>query len=361
MKPEALELPHGTLRLPCFLPDATRAVVRSVDSQDLEHCGVQGVVMNIFHLMQRPGSSTVKALGGLHALCAWPHTIITDSGGFQAYSLIRQRPGLGNINNEGLHFRPEGASRTFRLTPEKAIQLQLSYGADVVMCLDECTHPDDAPVVQQAAVEHTIDWAMRCKREFQARVERHAQPGARRPLLFAVVQGGADLTLRKRCAQALLDMGFDGFGFGGWPLDAEGHLLSDVLAYTRELIPQRFPLHALGVGHPHSVTRCAQMGYGLFDSALPTRDARRGRLYALSQEQGQDDGCEYVYINDAKHIKAQQPIDADCDCACCQHYCRGYLHHLFKINDSLYLRLATLHNLRFMTQLLERIRGAWHG
>jgi len=355
-KIDALELPHGTLALPCFLPDATRAVVRAVDSQDLERCGVQGVVMNIFHLMQRPGSSTVKALGKLHSMCGWPHPIITDSGGFQAYSLIRQRPSQGNINDDGLHFQPEGNQRPFRLTPEKAVQLQLGYGADVVMCLDECTHADDPPQLQRTAVDRTIQWAKRCKREFQTRLERKEAWSGGRPLLFAVIQGGADLALRKRCSEALLELGFDGFGFGGWPLDAQGNLLSEVLAFTRELIPLRFPLHALGVGHPDNVKECIHLGYELFDSAMPTRDARHGRLYVLNDEGRHERWFEYVYINDDKHIKVQRPLAERCDCLCCQRYSRGYLHHLFKINDSLYLRLATIHNLRFMTQLVERFR-----
>ncbi|NOZ28435.1 MAG: tRNA-guanine transglycosylase [Chloroflexi bacterium] len=354
-----LQLPHGLLQLPAFLPDATQGVVRSVDSTDLERCQVQAVVMNIFHLMQRPGTSTIRALGGLHAMSGWRRPIVTDSGGFQAYSMIRQNPNYGRLTDQGIVFRPEGASRRFHLTPEKSIQLQLRYGADVVICLDDCTHVDDPPEAQRESVRRTIDWARRCKAEFQHLIEQKGLSEDQRPLIFAVIQGGGSRELRKRCAEALLEIGFDGFGYGGWPLDAEGNLLVDLIGYTRELIPSDFPMHALGVGHPPSVVTCVRLGYDLFDSAMPTRDARHGRLYTFATDPAAGltgPWFAYLYIGDNKHIKSADPISPFCDCLCCTRYSRGYLHHLFKINDSSFLRLATIHNLRFMTQLMERLR-----
>ncbi|MFL5626062.1 MAG: tRNA-guanine transglycosylase, partial [Ktedonobacteraceae bacterium] len=167
---------------------------------------------------------------------------------------------------------------------------------------------------------------------------------------------------RKQCAQALLEIGFDGFGFGGWPLDNQGHLLTDILAYTRELVPVQFPMHALGVGHPLNVVECTKLGYGMFDSAMPTRDARHCRLYAFTQEAGLEDRwLTYIYVNDDKYIKSDDPVSRFCDCLCCTNYSLGYLHHLFKINDALFFRLATLHNLRFMAQLTERLRKVYYG
>jgi len=351
MHSDSLHLPHGTLDLPAFLPDATLGVVRAVDATDLEQCGIQAVVMNTFHLMQRPGSSTIAALGGLHHMSGWPHPIVTDSGGFQAYSLIRENPGFGRLSERGLTFQPEGAARKYQLTPEKSVQLQLAYGADVVICLDDCTHADAPPAVQEESVRRTVDWARRGKVEFARIVAQRELGEGARPLLFAVIQGGASRELRRRCAEELLAMGFDGYGYGGWPLDAHGHLLRDVLAYTRELVPAELPMHALGVGHPASVVDCWRMGYRLFDCALPTRDARHGRLYVLG-----DEGVSYVYINDQRHIKRNTPLDPECDGLCCSRYSVGYLHHLFKVGDSLFLRLATLHNLRAMTRLTARLR-----
>ncbi len=351
----ALRLPHGELQLPAFLPDATHGVVRSVDSADLESVGTQAVVMNTFHLMQRPGSSTVQALGGLHRMSGWPWPIMTDSGGFQAYSLIRQNPRQGKLTSQGIVFQPEGAGRKFQMTPEKTVQLQVAYGSDIVVCLDDCTHPDDSLEAQQESVRRTIAWAKRCRREFdRLMLEKRLQPD-RRPLLFGVVQGGRSRELRRQCAEALLEIGFDGYGYGGWPLDSEGSLLGDMLAYTRELIPAQFPLHALGVGHPNSVIECARMGYQMFDSALPTRDARRGRLYRSAEGGEPDQAFAFLYIEDDKHIKTDQPIDTACDCLCCRRYSIGFLHHLFRVKDSACLRLATLHNLRFMNRLMARL------
>jgi queuine tRNA-ribosyltransferase len=358
---KTLQLPHGQLQLPVFLPDATMGVVRSVDSADLAYCGVQGVVMNTFHLMQHPGSSTVQALGGLHQMSGWQRPIVTDSGGFQAYSLIRQNSKLGSLTNNGLTFRPDKSHRKFTLTPEKSIQLQVSYGADVVVCLDDCTHADAPLETQRESVERTIAWAWRCKDAFERLVEQKSLPPGQRPLLLAVVQGGGARDLRKRCAEELLEIGFDGFGYGGWPLDGDGNLLADILAYVRELVPAEFPVHALGVGHPPYVVACARMGYNLFDCSLPTRDARRGRLYAFATDFLPTPGIEadwfsYVYATDDKYFKEAAPISPYCDCPCCTSYSLGYLHHLFEVKDSLSLRLATMHNLRFMTQLMARLR-----
>jgi queuine tRNA-ribosyltransferase len=359
----SLVLPHGTLQFPVYLPDATYGMVRAVDSADLEDCQVTAVVMNTFHLMQRPGSSTIQSLGGLHRMSGWKGPIITDSGGFQAYSLIRQNPKFGSMNANGLTFQPEGAERKFQLSPEKSVQLQLAYGADVVICLDDCTHVDASRQEQEKSVRRTIDWARRSKSEFELQVKQKKLVGAARPKIFGVIQGGAELDLRKQCAEELLATGFDGFGFGGWPLDGEGGLLADILAYTRQLVPAEFPMHALGVGHPKNVLACWDLGYGIFDSAMPTRDARHARLYAFTQPKTDPQAglsgnwMQYLYIQDEQHIKADLPISPGCDCLTCRRYSRGYLHHLFKMGDNLFYRLATVHNLRFMTELTDRLRN----
>ncbi|GCE14289.1 tRNA guanosine(34) transglycosylase Tgt [Tengunoibacter tsumagoiensis] len=357
-----LSLPHGEIQLPIYMPDATLAVVRSLDAADLENCSVEAVVMNTFHLMQKPGSSTIQALGGLHKMSGWQRPIVADSGGFQAYSLIQQNAKFGSLSDDGITFKPEGADRKFQLTPEKAIQLQLSYDADVVMCLDYCTHVDAPEQIQADAVMHTIDWAKRCKKEFERLLKQKKFPAGKQPMLFGVIQGGGSFELRKRCAEALLEIGFDGFGYGGWPLDGQGKLLTEIITYTRELIPAHYQMHALGVGHPANIADCTKIGYGIFDSAMPTRDARHARLYAFTGPQSSFAAGEkwfhYVYANDDKYIKTDQPVSPYCDCLCCQRYSLGYLRHLFKINDTLFFRLATIHNLRFMTMLTQRLRAA---
>ncbi len=361
-----LHLPHGTLTYPVYLPDATFGVVRAVDAQDLAACQVQALVMNSFHLMQKPGSTTVSALGGLHKMSGWDKPITTDSGGFQAYSLIRQNPSFGSITDRGLSFQPEGANRKFLLTPEKSIQLQMSAGADILICLDDCTHVSGDRREQELSVTRTIAWARRSKQEFARLLEQKKLTPEQQPRLFGVIQGGAELDLRAQCAAELLEIGFDGFGFGGWPLDDQGNLVEEVLAYTRSLVPTQFPMHALGVGHPANVAAAYKLGYQLFDSAMPTRDARHGRLYTFRNPVSDPaagmsgNWLRYVYIADEKHIKRAEPISDFCDCPVCRHYSIGYLRHLHKLNDSLFPRLATLHNLRFMTQLEERLRAQGH-
>lgn len=365
--PTSLTLRRGELALPTFLPDATLGAVRGVDAVDLETVGIQALVMNVFHLMQKPGTSTIHALGGLHKMAHWPHPIVTDSGGFQAYSLIRQNPKFGRLTDQGFRFKPEGAEREFLLTPEKSVQLQLAYGADVVICLDDCTHVDDSEAAQRASVARTISWAKRCKTEFvnQLRQRKIGEDEAR-PLLFGVVQGGGSEALRQECAEALLEIGFDGYGYGGWPLDAQGDLLCDLLAATRAFIPPQFPMHALGIGQPESVVTCYRLGYGLFDCALPTRDARVGRLYVWKSDPNAPDfrlsgrWRDTLYIDDDKHIKTDRPISPGCDCPTCARYSVGYLRHLHKCGETLFFRLATLHNLRFMTQLMELLRAGRH-
>lgn len=358
-----LNLPHGRLSLPLFMPDATFGVVRSIDSNDLIRCGIQAVVMNTFHLMQNPGSSVIQALGGLHNFSGWTRPIVTDSGGFQAYSLIRQNPKFGSLTNKGIMFRPNNSSRKFLLTPEKSVKLQLNYDSDILICLDDCTHVSDSFQSQQESVTRTIKWAKRCKNEFERRVKQEDGSKESRPLLFAVVQGGGSHELRKECAKSLLEIGFDGFAYGGYPLDSKGNLLTDMIRFTRELIPLEFPMIALGVGHPSNVLKCLKMGYDLFDSSLPTRNARQGRVYAFEHdlfhksEYPKDNGYAYIYIQDKKHAKNNEPISSNCDCLTCSNYSLAYLHHLFKIHDATYLRLATIHNLRFIILLMKHLKG----
>lgn len=357
MKPVNLETRSGTLEFPAFLPDATLGVVRALDAGDLENCQVKAIVMNTYHLMLKPGSTTISSLGGLHQMSGWRKPIVTDSGGFQVYSLIHQNPKFGRISDEGILFKPEGSDRKYRLTPEKCIQLQMGYGADVVICLDDCTHVEASRNKQEDSVRRTVAWAKRCKQEYFKQLEERKLASGKHPRIIAVVQGGGYEDLRKQCADELLSIGFDGYGFGGWPLDGKGNLLVDILAYVREIIPAQFPLHALGVGHPENVRICHELGYSMFDSAMPTRDARHARLYVFTANEGlTGNWFNYLYINDEKYIKEKRPLSEFCDCLTCRRYPAGYLRHLYKIDDMLYYRLATIHNVRFMTQLCERMK-----
>lgn len=357
-----INLPHGRVDCPAFLPDGTQAIVRAVEASDLEKAGLQALQTNVFHLMQRPGTTTIEALGGLHSLMGWQRPITTDSGGFQIYSLIRQNPKHGSITENGASFKAPSLSRNVRLTPEKSIQLQFKYGSDLLFCLDDCTHVDDDDSVQRSSVDRTVAWAARCKVEYEKLVEAKSLNTSNRPHLYAVIQGGGDQALRRECAEKLLEIGFDGYGYGGWPLDADGNLLVDLLGYTRQLISADLPMHALGIGHPESVRVCAGLGYNLFDSVMPTRDARHARLYRFESDPAQrlpvNHWFSFIHLKDQRYRKDASPLSEFCDCLACQRYTRGYLQHLLQVDRSAYERLATIHNLRFMTLLMRNLRSA---
>ena len=360
-KPRTFKVRDKQLNFPTFMPDGTYGYVRALTGQDLQAVGLEALMMNAFHLMQKPGSTVISALGGLHKMAAWPGVLMTDSGGFQAYSLIRQNPKFGSLTEKGITFYPEASKRKLLLTPEKSIQLQMSYGSDILVCLDDCTHVDASRQEQETSVDLTIAWAKRAKKTYQDLLKSRNIEENDRPLLFGVVQGGGEFDLRKRCAEALLEIGFDGFGFGGWPLDSESNLITEILEYTRSLIPSEFPIHALGIGHPVSIVAAYRIGYEMFDCALPTRDARHGRLYAKQSADTKldetGDWLKFVYINSDYYIRSNEPISPGCDCLACQEYSLGYLYHLYRQRDANYQRLATMHNLRFMTQLTNDLRA----
>ncbi|MCL2527726.1 MAG: tRNA guanosine(34) transglycosylase Tgt [Defluviitaleaceae bacterium] len=352
-----LILPSGTVPLPAFFPDATRGVVRTADSTDLVNAHVQGLVMNTYHPMTKPGPATIKSLGGLHRFAGWDRPIITDSGGFQVFSLIRENASFGEIRQNEIIFRRDG--KKVNLSPTKCIQSQLSYGADVLMALDYCTHPGDPYEVQAKAIDTTIRWGKQCMDTFNQQVKKKTMP----PQLFGIIQGGNGKALRKECAEALIQMGYTGFGFGGWPLDDENRLAEEILAYTAELIPNHMVKYAMGIGKPENIVACVKMGYNLFDCVIPTREARHNRLYVFNEEfetktdiDLNRDFYRYLYPLDETYRRDGRPLSALCDCLACTMYSRAYLRHLLSIGDSLGSRLATIHNLRFFTMLMEILK-----
>ena len=356
-QPTSLSTNHGPLDLPAFLPDGTRGVVRTLDAIDLESCGVAALMVNTLHLSSHPGTSLVSAQGGIHAFMGWQHPVASDSGGFQVYSLIRESPNAGTISTRGFSYRLDKGQKKRTLTPEKCIQKQFMIGADIMFCLDHCTHPDDSEEIQRQSVTHTVEWSKRCRQEFDHQVEQRKLKSDR-PLLFGIVQGGESTDLREQCAHELLDIGFDGFGYGGWPVGDDGGLV-DAVEIVSNLIPEKLPKHALGIGKPENLVSAFHLGYNTFDCVLPTRDARQKRLYLFTQQADiPKHGAEfykYLYIEDEKFSRDSSPVDESCDCHCCSNYTRAYLHHLFHIGEGLAYRLATLHNLRFYTRLLASL------
>jgi queuine tRNA-ribosyltransferase len=345
------------LNLPTFFPDATRGVIRTLDSQDLEGAKVEGLIVNTYHLMSKPGTTVLKEVGGIKKLMDWDGWIISDSGGFQLLSMIYQNPAFGKINKDGVIFYKDskGGKEKYNFTPEKSIQVQFSLNADIMICLDDCPAVNASPEEEQLSIERTIEWAKRCKEEFNTQVKNKKMTNETRPLLFGVIQGGNNQALRKQCAEELLKIGFDGYGFGGWPLE-DGKYNYDILKFTADLIPDNLPKYALGVGNPQAVYDCYQMGWNIFDCVLPTRDARHQRLYILNPED-REKIYSYLHIKEEKYFRDMSPIDTNCDCHTCQHYSRAYLKHLFEIEDATAGRLATIHNLRTYTRLLEVMRG----
>ena len=354
---DTLALNHGTIPLPAFFPDGTYGVVRCVDSEDLYNCQVPGLVMNGFHLLTKPGINVLRQFKGVNAFSGWNRPILTDSGGFQVFSLIRENAKFGEVRKNELIFRPDGGSEKIIITPEKSIQFQFACGSDIMMCLDYCTHPEDSYADSKHSVELTIDWAKRCKQEYEKQLLIRKIPREKRPLIFAIIQGGGYHDLRKMCADALIAMDFDGFGFGGWPVASDGSLIEDILAYTASLMPNDKVKYAMGLGKPDGIIKCSQMGYNLFDCVIPTREARHNRLYVFNNDAAGDPfAYSHYYILDDKHIREDKPVSDSCDCHTCKNYSRAYLYHLYKIGDSLAYRLATIHNLRFYSQLMEKIR-----
>lgn len=337
---DSLSTLHGKIALPTFFPDGTIGVVRAVDSRDLEQAQVEGVVTSTFHHLVHNSQQD------LHGLMNWAKVILTDSGGFQVYSLLRDNPKLGKVTEEGFTFRWNGQKILF--TPELSIKLQLDLGADILICLDQCTDPQRPQEFQKEAVEITLKWAKRCKAEF----ERLTKDKKKRPLLFAVIQGGNDKTLRRYCALELIKIGFDGYCYGGVPIDSCKKLLKSILKYTASLMPDDKPKYALGVGKPEDIIICNRFGYTIFDCVIPTREARHKKLYVWKDSKSLK--SSFITLS-SKYLKDSSPVSKYCDCYTCKNFTKAYLYHLFKIGDTLAYRLATIHNLRFYTQLMGKL------
>lgn len=352
---------HGSVRLPAFFPDATYGAVRCTPFEDVRS---RGLVMNSYHLYNRPGPRLIQSLGGLHAFTGFDGVLLTDSGGFQLFSLIRENSAYGEIRESEILFRPDMGKEKLIFTPEKCIQAQFRYMSDIMMCLDVCTSPDDSFEVQRRSVDLTVKWAKRCKEEYETQLRARRIRG-QRPLLFGIVQGGQYRDLRLECGKRLEEIGFDGYGFGGWPLDSEGHLREDILQDAADAMPDGKVKYAMGLGRPEEIVKLVKMGYNLFDCVIPTREARHQRLYVFREGMETREGVlrpegdffRYHRALDEENARDARPVDENCDCALCRSHSRAYLYHLFKTEDPQALRYSTAHNLRFYERLMELLRG----
>ena len=330
-----ISLARGAIDTPVFMPVGTYGTVKGMTPEELLSLGSEVILGNTFHLMLRPGTEVIEAHGGLHGFMHWEKPILTDSGGFQIFSLAQAR----KITPQGVWFRsPVNGSRVF-LGPAEAIQAQHSLNADIIMVLDDCTAYPATREQACASMELSLDWA----RQSQAAHGNHPAT------LFGIIQGGAFKDLRERSAMSLLELDFAGYAVGGLSVGEPTEVMRETLEYTTGLMPQDKPRYLMGVGTPEDLVAGVQRGVDMFDCVMPTRNARNGHLFTSVGD---------IRIRNAAHRNSEQPVDENCDCYTCRHYSRAYLHHLDKTNEILGARLNTWHNLHYYHSLMRQLRAA---
>ena len=330
-----LNFPRGTIETPAFMPVGTYGTVKAMTPEELKEMGAEIILGNTFHLMLRPGTDIIKLHGDLHDFMHWDKPILTDSGGFQVFSLARLR----KITEEGVSFNSPVDGRKIMLTPELSMQVQKDLGSDIVMIFDECTPYPATEKQAKDSMELSLRWAERSKKAHEG------NPSA----LFAIVQGGMYDHLRQQSAQALRDMGFDGYAIGGLSVGEPLEERNQVLDVTTPQLPQDKPRYLMGVGTPEDIIESVRRGVDMFDCVIPTRHARTGFLYSSTG---------IIKIRNAQYKEDIRPIDETCGCYTCRNYSRAYLRHLDKCKEILGARLNTIHNLHYYQQLMREIRAA---
>jgi len=331
-----LHTPHGIIDTPTFMPVGTQATVKGMSPEELKALGAQIILSNTYHLFLRPGHELVEQTGGLHKFMNWDRPILTDSGGFQVFSLSEMR----KITEEGVQFRSHINGDKLSLTPESATHVQNALGADIMMAFDECPpYPAEYEYVKQST-ERTSRWAERC-------LKAHKRPHDQ--ALFAIVQGGMHADLRKQSARDLTSLDFPGYAMGGLSVGEPKHMMYEMLEETVHLLPSDKPRYLMGVGSPDALVEGSIRGIDMFDCVLPTRIARNGTVMT---SQGR------LVVRNAKFASDFGPLDPECDCYACRNYSRAYIRHLVKADEMFGLRLTTVHNLHFLVNLMENVRQA---
>lgn len=328
--------PHGSFDTPAFMPVGTQATVKGMSPDEMKTIEAQIILSNTYHLYLRPGHELIREAGGLHGFMNWDRPILTDSGGFQVFSL----GGFRTIKEEGVTFKShiDGSSHLF--TPERAIEIENALGADIIMAFDECIpYPCDYHYAKQS-LERTTRWAKRCKEAHQ-NTERQA--------LFGIVQGGTYKDLRIQSAKELLQLDFPGYAIGGLSVGEPGKEMYEMLDVTVPLLPEDRPRYLMGVGSPDYLIEGALRGIDMFDCVLPTRNGRNGTVMTSRGR---------IIVRDAKYSRDFTPMDPECDCYACRNFTRAYIRHLLKVNEVLGIRLTTWHNLRFLLNLMKQVRQA---
>lgn len=364
---------------PFFMPIATRGAVKGILADEVRQIGYEVVLGNTYHLWLKPGEDLIKKAGELHRFMNWSNLILTDSGGFQIFSLgakSKERFGESSVKlfEEGVEFRDPRNGKLHFMSPEKSIQIQLDLGSDMIMCLDEC--PPYPSTYEQAkkSLELTSRWAARCKDYFEKKTGN--LPENERPILFGIVQGSLYQDLREKSARDLIDIGFDGYAIGGVAVGEPRETLNEILDWVIPLLPEDKPRYLMGLGKPEEVVSAVQKGIDMFDCVIPTREGRHGRLFLRKQagitnpksqilnkskiqNKKNQKWMSYETINIKNEIFREDfvPVDPDCQCHLCQNYYRAYLRHLFTVGDPLASRLAALHNLQFYWDLMKSLKN----
>ncbi|MDD2317441.1 MAG: tRNA guanosine(34) transglycosylase Tgt [Desulfobacterales bacterium] len=329
---------HGSVETPVFMPVGTLGSVKSLSPEELCEAGAQIILGNTYHLYLRPGCEVIERFSGLHRFMHWEKPILTDSGGFQVFSLSK----LARINEEGVSFQSHIDGSSHLLTPEKAIEIQGSLGSDIIMCLDQCVgHPADTQKTREA-VDLTTRWAARSKMKWEESLNAENA-------LFGIVQGGMHGFLRERSAAELVDIGFSGYALGGLSVGEPKELMLEMSDFTLPLLPEHKPRYVMGVGTPEDIVNLVALGADMFDCVMPTRNARNGQLFT-----------DYGTINicNARYAQDVDPIDSGCSCYTCRNYSRAYLRHLYMNRELLSYRLNTIHNVHYYLNLMQRMRKA---
>lgn len=333
-----LRTPHGDVETPVFMPVGTQASVRTTSPRELHEVGAQIILGNTYHLNLRPGLEVIRELGGLHAFMGWNKPILTDSGGFQVFSLARMR----KVSDDGVEFQSHIDGATCFLGPREVIEFQTGIGSDIMMVLDECPPWPASREQLREAVDRSLRWAEQC-RKWKEKIGRPEQE------LFGIVQGGGEAALRMECAERLVAMDFPGYAIGGVSVGEPSAEMYAAVEASIPHLPREKPRYTMGLGMPHQMVEMVARGVDMFDCVLPTRIARNGTAFT---KQG------YLHVSAARHKAEKEPIDGDCRCYACQNFSRAYIRHLFNAGEILGLRLVSLHNLHFYLQLMQEVRRA---
>ncbi len=337
-----LTTPHGAIETPFFMPVGTQAAVKGLTQEALEELGAEIILANTYHLYLRPGHEVIRKLGGLHQFMSWPRPILTDSGGYQVFSLS----GLRKITDDGVRFRSHLDGSEHFLTPEKAADIQLALGSDIAMVLDECIETPAPRDKAEAALRRTMEWARRARAYFLEQARRN---GNLPQLQFGIVQGATFADLRRKSARQLLDLDFPGYAVGGLAVGEPHEITLAVTAEVTPLLPSDHPRYLMGVGRPEQIADYVALGIDMMDCVLPTRAARHACLYTSEGR---------VLIKNARYAQDQRPIDSNCLCSVCRRYTRAYLRHLFAAGELTAAILATHHNVHFYLDIMRQIREA---